>query len=98
MYRGCDRMVTVGPGYLERLVDKGVDRGKVDVFANGIDTRRFTPRAPDEAFASTWNPDGRKVCSYIGTIGLACGLDVVLESAQKLQAAGNQDVLGGSFP
>ena len=33
------------------------------------------------------------VCSYIGTIGAACGLDVVLRAARRLRDEGRDDVI-----
>lgn len=93
MYRGCDRLVTVGQGYHDRLLGKGVPAGKMNIIMNGVDTRLFQPRDPDPDFLEQWGLTDRFVCSYVGTIGMACGLDVVLAAARRLKAEGNTQVV-----
>jgi glycosyltransferase involved in cell wall biosynthesis len=39
-----------------------------------------------------WNLEGKFVCSYVGTIGMAHGLEVVLEAAKILKAKGRRDI------
>ncbi len=97
LYRAADRIVTVGKGYRDRIVEKSPQTGtdRVTVIMNGVDPQKFSPeRAEGVAeFRRRWGLEGRFVCSYIGTIGMAHGLDVVLDAAEELRAAGRRDVL-----
>jgi glycosyltransferase involved in cell wall biosynthesis len=71
-------VVAVTDGIRDRLVSgKGVPANKVLFLPNGVDTARFRPFEPGTGNRSTQPP----VLAYIGTLGLAHGLDVVLEAA-----------------
>lgn len=84
MYRCCDRLVTVGEGYRLRLKEKGVPEEKMSVVMNGTDLAVYSPREKNLELLRKWGLDGRFVVSYIGTVGMACGLEVVLEAAEKI--------------
>ncbi|MFW6061441.1 MAG: glycosyltransferase family 4 protein [Planctomycetota bacterium] len=89
MYRAADHIVTVGEGYREKLLQRQVPAEKVDVIYNGVDRELFAPREPDEALRQQYGLGGYFVCSYLGTIGLACALDVVLRAADALKRRGD---------
>lgn len=92
MYAAADRIVTVGDGYKRRLVEKGVPHTRIDVIMNGVSRDLFTPREPNEALKRRLGLADKFICSYTGTIGMACGLDVVLDAAEMLKARGMNDV------
>jgi colanic acid biosynthesis glycosyl transferase WcaI len=92
MYAAARRIVTVGDGYRSRLLDRGVPEERIAVVPNGVDTRQFVPAPhfPPPVFRAN---EGRKfVCAYIGTVGMAHGLDVVLRAAEKLRDADRTNV------
>jgi len=93
MYRVADHIVTVGEGYRQRLLEKGVSEEKITIVMNGVDRDMFHPRDPDERLAQKLNVQGKFVCSYIGTVGMACGLDVVLQAATKLKRMHRDDIV-----
>jgi glycosyltransferase involved in cell wall biosynthesis len=72
----------------ERLVEIGVPADKILVQRNGIDGERFQerPRAPARQELGI-DPKGYHV-AYIGTFRVTKGLDVLLEAAGRLIAAG----------
>lgn len=88
MYRVCDRLVTVGEGYLERLAEKGVPKGKMSVVMNGTDLAVYSPRGKKDEILKRWGLADKFVVSYIGTVGMACGLEVVLEAAEQMAREG----------
>jgi glycosyltransferase involved in cell wall biosynthesis len=92
MYAAARRIVTVGDGYKEQLVAKGVSADKITVITNGVDREMFRPREPDAELKQTLGLGNSFVCSYVGTIGMACGLDVVLRAAKVLKAKGLTDI------
>ena len=84
MYRAARHIVTVGKGYRQGLIERGVDPDRVSVVMNGVDTRAFFPRGKDQEFAEQLGVADRFVITYCGTIGLAHGLDIVLRAAVLL--------------
>ena len=81
MYRTCDRLVTVGEGYEARLVEKGVPKDKIAIVMNGTDLAVYRPQPKNVALLEKYGLQGKFVVSYIGTVGMACGLEVVLDAA-----------------
>ena len=93
MYRSADHIVAVGEGYRQKILEKVNIPERISVVMNGVDLERFRPQPADEELRRQWNGDGKFVCAYVGTIGMAHGLDVVLEAAEKLRASGRDDVV-----
>lgn len=92
MYATADHIVTVGEGYKQRLIEKNVDKEKISVVMNGVDTELFSPMDRDIQLQKKWGLDGKFVCSYVGTVGMACGLEVVIEAARKLKQMGRENI------
>lgn len=65
---------------------------KISVVTNGVDLEQFVPREPDVEFLREFCLARKFVCSYVGTIGLAHGLQVVIEAARILKASGRDDL------
>lgn len=99
LYRAADHLVTVGPGYRERIVERFPDLAdRCSVVTNGVDLSAWPIRPADPFLRSEWNgPEpaqrDRFVCAYVGTLGMAHGLGTVLEAAQRLRARGRTDVV-----
>ena len=82
MYRTAAFIVTVGEGYRQKLIkDKKVPENDIAIVMNGVDTKHFYPRPKDENLLSQYGLKGKFICSYVGTIGMACGLKTVLNAA-----------------
>jgi glycosyltransferase involved in cell wall biosynthesis len=92
MYRAAREIVTVGNGYRENILGKIGNNRRISVITNGVDLTRFAPTPPNGQFLKKWRLEGKFVCSYLGTIGMAHGLDVVLDAARRLQAQGRDDI------
>ena len=92
MYKAADSIVAVGKGYRDNILQKLDVENQITVITNGVDFTRFSSREPDERFLHVWDLEGKFVCSYIGTIGMAHGLDVVLKAAQILKEKGREDI------
>ncbi len=93
MYRSANRVVTVGEGYKEQLVDRKVPAEKIDVIPNGVDIESLKVDEPASVVRQRHGVDGQFVCAYVGTIGMASGLDVVLAAARMLLDKGRDDIL-----
>lgn len=85
MYRAADHIVAVGQGYRDNLLGKGVPPEKISVVYNGVDLETFKPRPRDMEFLRRFGLEGRKVCGYIGTVGMAHGLEIILRAAERVR-------------
>lgn len=95
MYRCCDRLVTVGEGYRARLEEKGVPADKMSVVMNGTDLAVYSPREKNAALLEKFGLEGKFVVSYIGTVGMACGLGCVLDAAERIEKGENGEKVRG---
>lgn len=82
LYRRADRIVSLTESFTRNLVDRGIDAGKIDLVTNGVDTSRFNPQSAEEDVRAKLgiSPDCF-VTGYIGTTGMAHGLETVVEAA-----------------
>jgi hypothetical protein len=92
MYAAADHIVTVGDGYRRQLEAKDVVTDNISVIMNGVNRELFQPRTPDESIKEQWGVGGKFICSYSGTIGMACALGVVLDAAESLKERGVDDI------
>lgn len=92
MYAAATHIVTVGEGYRERLIERGVPAERISVIPNGVDRELFWPRASNDRLRSDLGLTNAFVCAYVGTIGMAAGLSVVLRAARILKERGRDDI------
>ena len=91
LYAGADHIVTVGDGYREDLCNKGVPAAGISVIPNGVDRDIFSPREATDVLRR-YGIRERFTCAYVGTIGMASGLDVAIEAAERLRDRGRDDI------
>jgi glycosyltransferase involved in cell wall biosynthesis len=85
LYRNADRIVVVSPAFADHLVEHWrVPREKISVIENGVETDLFAP-IPKTALREELKIDDKFVVSYIGTMGMAHGLETILRSAEQLK-------------
>lgn len=92
MYLAADHIVTVGRGYAERILERADVADRISVVTNGVDLRQFVPQTADKELLREQRLEGKFVCSYVGTIGMAHGLEVVIEAARQLKECGRDDI------
>ena len=93
MYRAADHIVAVGTGYKDKIVSKVPElHERVSVLPNGVDGDLYRPLSPDETLLKEVGFEGKFVCSYVGTIGMAHGLEVVVRAAKRLQQSNRKDI------
>lgn len=86
LYRHSDQIVVVTPAFKDYLAASlGVEEKKIAVVENGVETELFSP-GRDGAIRREFGLEGKFVVSYIGTIGMAHGLDTVLKAAEQFPA------------
>lgn len=85
LYRRAALIVSVTHSFRAKLIERGIDGAKIEVVTNGVDIARFTPRPKDEALQRALGLQGCFVAGYVGTHGLAHGLETLLEAADRLR-------------
>jgi len=88
-YRKADHIVVVTEAFRHNLLALGIPSEKISVIKNGVDLSVFRSAPRDEAFLASNGLQGRFVASYVGTHGLAHGLEVILEAAYLVRDCRN---------
>jgi len=84
LYSSADRIVTVTEPLRARIIQGGVSPEKIGVVPNGANLSRLTPRIKSAGLMQRMKLADRFVVGYVGTHGMAQGLEVVLRAAQIL--------------
>ena len=83
-YRRADRIVSVTDSFVAHIAERGGTREKISVIKNGANLELFTQAGDEEDCKRRYGLDGRFVAAYVGTHGMAHGLDTVLDAAELL--------------
>ncbi len=73
------------PGIEERLIEKGIERDRLEVITDWADENLFFPVEPDPSLAREHGLAGKFNIVYGGTLGPAQGLETVLDAASLLR-------------
>ncbi len=84
LYRRAAHIVLVTDSFRESLLRRGIADKKLSVVKNGVDLARFTPLSRDTDLRRELGAEDRIVVGYVGTHGMAHGLDTVLDVAKGL--------------
>lgn len=90
LYKEAQIIIAVTNSFKEYLLKLGIPESKIKVIFNGADDYQKSNRK-DDGQLDKLGLEGKFVVSYIGTHGLAHGLDKVIEAAELLQS--HQDII-----
>jgi colanic acid biosynthesis glycosyl transferase WcaI len=86
LYRNSNRVVVVTRAFKDYLIDRWrVPAEKICVVEHGVRTDLFSPHSRSSDLRREFGGEGKFVVSYIGTMGMAHGLETVVETAAQLQ-------------
>lgn len=85
VYRKADHIVAVTNAFKRHIEQHGGDAAKITVIRNGVDLTFFRELPPDDAYADQIGVAGKFVASYVGTHGMAHGLDTIIGAAELLR-------------
>lgn len=85
LYRSAAGIVVNSRAFIEHIAGRGIARERIELIYNGIDPLLFNPQPRDEALLEANGLGGKRVISYIGTLGLAHGLRTIIEAADQLR-------------
>jgi len=83
VYRKADHIIPVTFAFKRHIEKHGGDANKITVIRNGVSFDLFKLQQRNNEFACSVGVDGKFVVSYVGTHGLAHGLSVILDAAEK---------------
>jgi glycosyltransferase involved in cell wall biosynthesis len=87
LYRKADRIVVVSPAFEERLaLHRNVPREKIVVVENGVETDLFSSQNTESQLRKQLGAEEKFVVCYVGTMGMAHGLETLVEAAARLRA------------
>jgi glycosyltransferase involved in cell wall biosynthesis len=85
LYRAAALIVGVAHSTRDELVRRGVDPEKIVIVPNGADAEVFCELEKYNGIRESLDLGRKFVVSYVGTHGMAHGLETVLESADELR-------------
>jgi len=85
LYRRAAKVVSVTSAFKRVLVANGVPQEKIAVIRNGVDLKAFVPGPKPVELARRLGLERKFVAAYVGTIGMAHGLDTLLLAAERLR-------------
>jgi glycosyltransferase involved in cell wall biosynthesis len=88
-YRHASLITTVSPGLVRRLDRHPEADGRVRLLLNGVDVDRFQPdQKPESARAALGWPEAPLTLVYVGSVGLAQGVDTLIAAVEPLATSG----------
>lgn len=86
LYKRADSIISVTYAFKRELEDRGVDGKKIDVVLNGVDLAQYQPvEDKDSELSIKYSLQGKFVAGYIGTHGVAHGLETIVNVAEQLK-------------
>jgi colanic acid biosynthesis glycosyl transferase WcaI len=86
LYRRADQFITVTDGIKQALIEShGVDPKKINVVRAGVDPKSLESSLDKEAAKERLGLSGKFIATYLGTVGYAHGLDIMIEMADRLK-------------
>ena len=93
LYAKADHVVVVSPAFRGHLVRHWqVQTEKISIIQNGVETKLFSPQTSDTDLRKALSAEGKFVVSFIGTLGLAHGLETLIAAAEVLSRS-HPDIL-----
>ncbi len=85
LYKSASHIVVVTDTFKQKIVEKGIDASKISVHKNGANLEVYQPREKDQKLLEELELTGKTIFAYIGTHGMAHGLDFILNSIRELK-------------
>ena len=85
LYKDARLIVAVTNSFRRNLISRGIEKSKIYIVPNGVNLDFFKKRKKDKRLLKKLGLDGKFVVGYIGTHGMAHGLDFILRCARKIE-------------
>ncbi|MDE3175944.1 MAG: glycosyltransferase family 4 protein [Pseudomonadota bacterium] len=84
-YRQADAIISLTRGFIPHIAARCGDASKIAVFMNGADLSAFSKSGDGDEVKRKLGLEGKFVGAYVGTHGMAHGLDTILDAAELLK-------------
>ncbi|PIE73870.1 MAG: glycosyltransferase WbuB [Deltaproteobacteria bacterium] len=86
MYKNADHIICLTHAFKRHIMKRGIAEERLSIITNGADLDQFSPIPESKnQVKKQYGLDNKFVVSFIGTHGMAHGLDTVLEAAERLK-------------
>lgn len=94
LYKRADSIISVTNAFKRELIERGVNGDKIEVVLNGVDLAKYQPvNEKNNELSNRYNLQGKFVAGYIGTHGMAHGLETIVNVAEQLKENDNIRIL-----
>lgn len=91
LYHKAVAVIALTQPFKDNLIARGIEPDKIHVITNGVDLEFFKPIPRNEALVEENALRGKKIVSYIGTLGMAHALDSIVLAAEVIKD--NNDIV-----
>lgn len=85
LYRRSCKIITLTNSFAKNLISRGISPDKINTVINGANLDLFRPQEKDMEIEARYGLESKFVVGYLGTIGLASGLENVVLAAELLK-------------
>lgn len=85
LYRKATFVITVTKGLKQNLISRGIEESKIDTVTNGANLVMFKAREKNQNIIKSLGLENKFVFGYIGTHGMAQGLEFIVESIKEVE-------------
>ncbi len=85
LYRSAAGIVVNTGAFIDHIAARGVAPEKIELVYNGVDPTLFSSQPPDDALLRKHGLKDKYLVAYIGTLGLAHGVETLLDAAERLR-------------
>lgn len=86
LYKSASKIIVVTDAFKSKITSKGIQPDKIAVHKNGANLDFYQPMDKDQILLSKLNLEGKIVLAYVGTHGMAHGLDFILNQLSQLES------------
>jgi glycosyltransferase involved in cell wall biosynthesis len=86
LYKNANKIIVVTDSFKQKIIEKGINSTKIFVHKNGANLSLFKTIEKDEKLIDELKLRGKKVIAYVGTHGMAHGLDFILNAVKKIES------------
>ncbi len=86
LYRSAQGVVVNTRTFHAHITERGVDSDRIELVYNGIDPQLFSPRPKNDELIVRNGLSGQFTVAYVGTLGLAHGLTLLVDVAERMKA------------
>jgi glycosyltransferase involved in cell wall biosynthesis len=87
LYRDSNQVIAVTNSFKQNLISRGIEKSKISVVTNGSNLELFYSRDKDQELLNKLNLNNKFIIGYIGTHGMAHGLDFIIRAISKIDSS-----------